>query len=285
MQSLNIIGGGRLGMAIGHLAHKAGYRIAAVYCRDLVHAQQAVAFIGDGLPLCDLAALPPAELNLLSVPDAALASLAETLAAGAYLAEGSLAFHASGVAEAALLSPLAGRLHCASWHPAFSFAEPARSVAAFAGTRCALEGDEAALPLLEAFTTALGAVPFRLAPGGKAAYHAALCVASNYLVTLHDLAQRLAGQGGMSDEVAQAVLGSLMRQTLENTLALGPRAALTGPISRADVGTLARHRAVLTAADDALYCVLGQATATLAASRLSAEQLQAVREALLLPRD
>lgn len=282
MLTLNIIGAGRLGKTLAQLAHRSGqYRIGAVVCRSLPAAQQACAFIGGGAPRDSLQALPAANLTLLAVPDGAIASVAAELAGTGTMAAGSVAFHASGVGEAALLAPLAAvGMRCASLHPAFSFAEPARAVQGFAGTRCALEGDVAAFPVLRDFAAAIGAVPFDLAPGGKAAYHAALSIASNYLVTLHDLAARVAAQAGMSDEVAAAVLGGLMRQTLENTLALGPQAALTGPIARGDAGTVARHRGVLSAEDDALYCVLGQATAGLAASRLDAAALTAVRESL-----
>ncbi|MFC3625008.1 Rossmann-like and DUF2520 domain-containing protein [Vogesella amnigena] len=283
MLTLNIIGAGRLGKTLARLAQDSGrYRIGAVLCRSLPAAQQACAFIGGGEPCDSLQALPAANLTLLAVPDGAIANVAAELAASGRLAAGSVAFHASGVGEASLLAPLAAAgVHCASLHPAFSFAEPARAVQGFAGTRCALEGDAAAFPALQDFAGAIGAVPFALAPGGKAAYHAALSIASNYLVTLHDLAARVAAQAGMADEVAAAVLGGLMRQTLENTLALGPQAALTGPIARGDAGTVARHRAVLAAQDDALYCALGLATARLAAGRLDAAAQAALGQVLL----
>ncbi|WP_174874926.1 Rossmann-like and DUF2520 domain-containing protein [Vogesella oryzae] len=284
MLTINIIGAGRLGKTLAKLAQQSGrYRIGAVLCRSLTAAQQACAFIGGGEPCDSLQALPAANLTLLAVPDGAIASVAAELAASGGLAAGSVAFHASGVGEAALLAPLAAQgVLCASLHPAFSFAEPARAVQGFAGTRCALEGDAAAFPSLQDFANAIGGVPFALAPGGKAAYHAALSIASNYLVTLHDLASRVAAQAGMTDEVAAAVLGGLMRQTLENTLTLGPQLALTGPIARGDAGTVAKHRAVLSTQDDALYCALGQATARLAATRLDAS-VQAGLQRVLQP--
>ncbi|WP_284209310.1 DUF2520 domain-containing protein, partial [Chitiniphilus shinanonensis] len=132
-----------------------------------------------------------------------------------------------------------------------------------------------ALPRLEALAQALGGQPFRLAPGGKAAYHAATVVASNYLVTLAALAQQLAAQAGLDTDAASAVLGPLMRQTLDNVLALGPAAALTGPIARGDAQTVARH---LAAIDDPLleaaYRTLGLATLPLAA--LPADQREAL---------
>jgi predicted short-subunit dehydrogenase-like oxidoreductase (DUF2520 family) len=109
---------------------------------------------------------------------------------------------------------------------------------------CALEGDAAALPLQD-FAAAIGARPFALAPGGKAAYHAALSVASNYLVTLTDIARQLARQGGVDEALLSALLGPLMRGSLANALSMGTQQALTGPIVRGDAATVARHLAVL----------------------------------------
>lgn len=284
MQTLNIIGAGRLGQTLGRLAQQAGYGIGSVLCRSVAAAEAACAFIGGGRPHTALQQVAPAELTLLAVPDGDIASVATALAREGRLLPGQVVFHASGAAEAALLAPLAAQgLYCASLHPAFSFAEPARAVAAFAGTRCALEGDPQAFASLQALARAIGGQPFLLAPGGKAAYHAALAVASNYLVTLHQLALQLSATAGMEPAQAQAVIGDLMQQTLANSLALGPAAALTGPIARGDAGTVARHRAVMAAAQDALYCALGEATLALASGRLDGERQAAVAKALRKP--
>lgn len=284
MQTLNIIGAGRLGQTLGRLAQQAGYGIGSVLCRSVAAAEAACAFIGAGKPHTALHQVAPAELTLLAVPDGDIASVATALAKVGRLQPGQVVFHASGAGEAALLAPLAAQgLYCASLHPAFSFADPARSVQAFAGTRCALEGDTRAFAPLQALARAIGGQPFLLAPGGKAAYHAALAVASNYLVTVHQLALQLSATAGMVPEQAQAVIGDLMQKTLANSLALGPAAALTGPIVRGDAGTLVRHRAVMTAAEDALYCALGEATLVLAAGRLDDERQAAVARALRQP--
>ncbi|BAK78012.1 protein of unknown function [Pseudogulbenkiania sp. NH8B] len=270
MARLSIIGAGRLGRTLGRLAHDAGYAVVDVLCRDAAHAAEALAFIGAGRAVTELAQLAPAELYLLAVPDAAIATTAQGLADAGVVPPGTLVFHASGAGEAGLLAPLTARgVRIGSLHPAFSFAEPARAVAGFGGTLCALEGEESVCAELEGLAEALGARPFRLAPGGKAAYHAALSMASNYLVTLNALALQVAAGAGIEPLVASQLVGGLMRQTLDNTLALGPAAALTGPIVRGDAGTVARHLAVI---DDALcadaYRAMGRATLRLAGERL-----------------
>ncbi|GAA5786868.1 Rossmann-like and DUF2520 domain-containing protein [Chitiniphilus shinanonensis] len=274
---LNLIGAGRLGRTLARAWRDAGHcEIGAVLCRDAAHARAAVAFIGAGQPTTTLNDLPVAELWLIATPDGAIAQVAAALAQVAGPRADDLVFHASGALDAAVLAPLADRgAVCGSLHPALSFADPQRALAALPGTACALEGAAAALPRLEALARALGGQPFRLAPGGKAAYHAATVVASNYLVTLAALAQQLAAQAGLDTDAASAVLGPLMRQTLDNVLALGPAAALTGPIARGDAQTVARH---LAAIDDPLleaaYRTLGLATLPLTA--LPADQREAL---------
>ncbi|AUH50123.1 DUF2520 domain-containing protein [Chromobacterium sp. ATCC 53434] len=271
MRTLTVMGAGRLGCSLARLAHLSGhYQVLDVVGRRPEPLRRAREFIGAGREATDLGQLRAADFYLLSVPDGEIASCANDLAAAGVAPAGCVVFHASGVGEAALLAPLAERgVLTASLHPAFSFADPARAVADFAGTLCALEGDEDACTRLEALALALGGRPFRLAPGGKAAYHAGLSVASNFLVALTAMAQRLTARAGVPDELAQPLLGGLMRQTLENALALGPRDALTGPIARGDVGTVERHLAALGDAElAAAYRALGRQTVALAGDRL-----------------
>jgi len=127
---------------------------------------------------------------------------------------------------------------------------------------------------LQDFAAAIGARPFALAPGGKAAYHAALSVASNYLVTLTDIARQLARQGGVDEVLLSALLGPLMQGSLANALSMGPQQALTGPIVRGDAATVARHLAVLPLELQPAYRVLGERTVALAGARLPEEARQ-----------
>lgn len=276
MQGLSIVGTGRVGRTLGRLAVASGkWQVVDCLARRHASALEALAFIGQGRAVDELKDLAAADLLLLSVPDDAIASVAQALLASGVVRPGCVVFHASGAAEAEVLAPLrAAGAHVASLHPAFSFADPARAVEQFAGTMCALEGDAAACVALQDFAAAIGARPFALAPGGKAAYHAALSVASNYLVTLTDMARQLARQGGVDEQLLPALLGPLMQGSLANVLSMGPQAALTGPIVRGDVATVARHLAVLPANWQPAYRALGERTVALAGERLSADAQQ-----------
>ena len=107
--------------------------------------------------------------------------------------------------------------------------------------------------------------PLRIADADRAAYHAAASVASNYLVAVEDLAERLAATAGLDREP----LVALARASLANWAALGAPGALTGPIARGDEETVARQRAAVAERvpeDLALFDALTAATRRLAGS-------------------
>jgi predicted short-subunit dehydrogenase-like oxidoreductase (DUF2520 family) len=285
MQTLSIIGAGRLGRTLGCLFMRSGLvSVTGVFCRTAAHAAEAVAFIGGGQPCDRLDSLPVSDLYLLSTPDDALSSTAWQLAQSG-LPAGALVLHASGALDSSVLAPLRRcNVRLGSLHPAFSFADPERALEQFAGCRCALEGDADALDDLLALAALLGGRGFQLRPGGKTSYHAALCMASNYLVTLTELSLHLARESGVPDELCQDLVGGLMRHTLDNVLTLGPHQALTGPIVRGDSETVARHVQSLSEGTllDA-YLALGRATLQLAGAQLKPEQVAAIARTLDRP--
>lgn len=274
MKVINIIGPGRLGQSLARLAMDSGqYQIGGVLARSESSAAKALDFIGAGQVCLQLTDLAAADLWLLAVPDSAIAEVAQQLAAAKVVKTGDVVFHASGALEAKILAPLQAQgASIASLHPAFSFADPVRAVATFAGTPCAIEGDAAACEMLNSFAQAIGGVPFALAEGGKVAYHAALSMAANYLVTLADLSLQTAHQAGIAPEMANRLVLGLMQQTFNNIQALGPASALTGPIARGDAATVAQHLAVLPVSHQAAYRAMGLATVALAGERLSEAQ-------------
>ena len=69
------------------------------------------------------------------------------------------------------------------------------------------------------------------------AAHAAAAVASNHLVALLGHAERIGAAVGIPSE---ALLG-LALGSAQNAVAVGPAAALTGPVARGDETTLVAH--------------------------------------------
>jgi predicted short-subunit dehydrogenase-like oxidoreductase (DUF2520 family) len=140
---------------------------------------------------------------------------------------------------------MAAGTRAGTFHPLVSFADVDRSVAALQGATVAIEGDEQLAGLLAEMAEAIGAVPVRLAPGSKAAYHAAAVLAAGGFVALLDSIVELGRVAGLDESGALAIYGRLVEQTLGNARALGVARALTGPLARGDLGTLDRHLSAL----------------------------------------
>jgi predicted short-subunit dehydrogenase-like oxidoreductase (DUF2520 family) len=268
-KTLNIIGAGHLGSAMGRLWQQAGLlQIGDVACRSDASAAAAASFIGAGRAVSDLARLGAADLFLLATPDDALQATCQALAARGAFCAGSIVFHCSGaLASDVLQAARAAGAVVASIHPIRSFAQPAQVAASFAGTWCGAEGDSAALAALAPLFEGLGARLVAIHPEHKALYHAAAVFASNYLVTIGDLALQSYAAAGVKREQALQIIAPLMENTLANLLAHGPEAALSGPVARGDTKTVQGHAAALQAFDPVLgklYLALAERTAELA---------------------
>lgn len=270
--SLTVIGAGRVGKTLARcMQQQALATIIDVLCSSDASALAAVGFIGAGTPRCQFSDLADATIFMLTVPDDQLSQCCEHLAASVKLGPKSVVFHCSGALPASILqaAALAGA-HVASVHPVRSFADPRHVAEHFAGTRCGIEGDPAALAVLAPLFTMMGAILVPLQSHAKSLYHAAAVFASNYVVSVLSVAQEAAVAAGVSPEMALQLLVPLASESIQNVLRLGPVAALTGPIARGDHDTVALQQQAVTAWNPqvgVLYEALADATRTLAARR------------------
>ena len=251
-KTVAIIGAGRLGGAFGRLLAHAGYRIVAVTARTSRSAAAAARFIGAGEPMTDIEkAVAGAAIVLITTPDRAIRAVCERIARSGALRPGVLVVHASGAHSLELLDAArqAGARR-AVVHPLQSVPSREQGVANIPGSFFRIEADRGALLRVRALARALGgrelALPrWRSDPESAAIYHAGAVAASNYLVTLLDFAVRhLQALGADRLQALQALL-PLVRGTLANVERLGIPGALTGPIARGDVETVAGHFAAL----------------------------------------
>jgi predicted short-subunit dehydrogenase-like oxidoreductase (DUF2520 family) len=213
---VGIVGAGRVGNALAAALRDAGVEVEGPLGRG-------------GRPAgCDAI--------LLCVPDAEITAAAEVVTAVA-----PLVGHTSGA------TPLSALAHAGvdafALHPLQTVAGPD---VRFEGAGAAVAGSSPeALAFATALAERLGMTPFEIDDDGRAAYHAAASVASNFLVTLQAAAETIAGGAGLEPEQARALLAPLVRQTVGNIAELGPEAALTGPVARGDEETVAAQRAAV----------------------------------------
>jgi predicted short-subunit dehydrogenase-like oxidoreductase (DUF2520 family) len=171
---------------------------------------------------------PGVDVVLLCVPDGQIA------AAAAAVPDGPLVGHCSGATGLEALGDREGF----SLHPLMSVptgSEPS----VLRGAGAAVDGtSERAVETACALAEALGLRATRVEPADRVAYHAAAAMAANFLVALEACAERLAETAGVSREQ----LAPLVLATAQQWAAMGPEAALTGPIVRGDEVVVARHR-------------------------------------------
>ena len=270
LPDIAIVGGGKVGTAVGILAVRAGLHVVAVGGRNADTTRAAAGRIGPGVRACPVdEAAGAGGLVLLTVPDDAIETVCRDLAEVNAFADGAVVAHCSGALSSDVLSPAQDACGCAvgSMHPLQTFPTAESALARLPGAYCFCEGDSRAVEMLEELARAIGATPARIDVGAKALYHAAAVTACNYLTTLLDAAVAMCAKAGIDRETALAALGPLSKATLENVAAMGPEGALTGPIARGDAGTVRRHLEALGGCDEkleALYRTAGLWTADLA---------------------
>lgn len=201
--------------------------------------------------------LGASDLIVIAVPDDAIGAVALRLARSNAMGDRHAVLHTSGLHDRSSLVALdASGAALGSWHPLQTFTVATGDPDRLAGAPAIVEGDARALAAAHALSQQLGMTPVvELTADRKASYHAAAVFASNYVVVLADIAERLARDA--DDDWPDGLFQPLMRQTVAN-LAAGPAAALTGPVRRGDAGTVERHLQALEGQERILYLVLAR---------------------------
>jgi predicted short-subunit dehydrogenase-like oxidoreductase (DUF2520 family) len=282
--STGIVGAGAVGTALGVALTRAGWPVHAVASRDAGRRARFTSQVEGVRAFAEAQALvEEVELIILAVPDDAIEPLAREIR----MYSGQAMIHTSGSLGAEVLAPaMAAGTQIGAFHPLVAFADTERAVAALHGATVAIEGDDELAAMLADMAERLGAHAVRLAPGSKAAYHAAAVLAAGGFVALLDAIAELGSVAGLDERGSLAIYGPLIEGTLGNARELGIQAALTGPMTRGDSGTLAAHLAALAAHAPGvlpLYVAAAHREIDLAVGRgvLAPETASVMRETLM----
>lgn len=237
MKRINIIGTGRVGRTMLRLL---GPSVGDVSSRTSQSARNAVSEAGHGQATV-LKEMRPADIWLLTVPDAKIETVACQLAESA--APPATAIHCSGFCTADIMAPLQKNgWSLASAHPNLSFADPLLAANAFDGTPVGLEGEAAAVQAADTLFASLGAVTFSIPSENKALYHAAAVFSNNFATVLQSIARDAWRDAGVPTDLVPVLNETLLNATAENVARLGPQAALTGPAARGDTDVVAAQQ-------------------------------------------
>ncbi|GLI03502.1 Rossmann-like and DUF2520 domain-containing protein [Phytohabitans aurantiacus] len=279
---VGVIGAGRVGAVLGAALERSGHRVVAASGASTGSKARRARLLPGAAELTPVeVAREATDLLIIAVPDDALAQVAAGVAAA--LRPGQVVAHTSGAHGLAVLAPvLASGARPLALHPAMTFAGTADDLAKLAGAAFGATAEPELRPFAERLVADLGGTVEWVAEDDRVLYHAALAHGANHLVTLvNEALDRLRDAGVVHPE---KVLGPLLRTSLDNTLRLGD-GALTGPVSRGDAGTVARHLDRLSAvAPESVpaYLALARRTAdrAIAAGRLRPLDAEPLLDAL-----
>lgn len=241
---IGIIGCGRVGASIGAAWRQAGHAIIGVSATSAASLERAEEML-PGVPVLDPDEITErVELVLIAVPDDEIAPLVTGLANLGRIHAGQILMHCSGRYGTEVLEAgtSLGALPIAL-HPSLTFTGTEVDLSRLRQATIAVTAPAPIRPVGEALVVELGAEPIDIAEADRPLYHAAITHASNHSITILTEAMELLAEAGVADP--SAVLHTLVDASVANTMQNGPK-ALTGPISRGDVGTVEAHLAALT---------------------------------------
>ena len=281
-----IVGMGKVGTAVGFLLRSAGYGIEAIADRSSAALNKGITYTG-GRPYINPAeAAQHADCIIITTGDDAIAAVCEEIAEGGAIARGAKVVHMSGAGGLDLLdSAKRAGAYVASIHPIQAFADVSGAIRNIPGSTFGITADECIREWAVQMVRDLGGTPFFVPEADKPLYHAAACIASNYLVTLVHIVEQIYLALGLDREEAIRSVWPLIKGTISNIEAKGTVQSLTGPIARGDSGTIGRHVAAFREKLPALssvYRELGMLTADIGIEKnsLTADRAKEIKKIL-----
>ncbi len=242
-----IIGLGKVGTAVGYLLNKAGYEIAAVYDQSEEALRSHTAYTGGKICPDPPQAAALADCILITTGDDMIAGACSLIAGSDALRPGCKVLHMSGAGGLDLLDAARSKgAYVASIHPIQSFPDFDAAVRNIPGSTFGITAQEEIKDWAISLVEDLGGIPLVVSEADKPLYHAAACMASNYLATLINMAETVYGRFGLKGDSAAKAFQPLIRGTLSNIESGGTIQALTGPIARGDAGTIRKHMQALS---------------------------------------
>jgi predicted short-subunit dehydrogenase-like oxidoreductase (DUF2520 family) len=235
-----IVGPGRVGTLLAVACSRAGHRVVAVAGGRPEARERLVELVAGVRPEPGpAAAAADTDLVVLAVPDDAIGALVTDLVRADAVSAGQRVVHVAGSQGLAPLR-LAARAgaRTAACHPAMTVPRDSTDPQLLVGTAWAVTAAPADRAWAHELVEDLGGDPHDVPDDRRVLYHAGLAVGSNAAGAAVAVARKLLLAAGIDDP--GPFLGPLVEASTRNVLARGAE-ALTGPVVRGDLGTVARH--------------------------------------------
>jgi predicted short-subunit dehydrogenase-like oxidoreductase (DUF2520 family) len=277
-----IVGAGAVAQALGRLMVAAGEPVVALAGRTRERAELAARFISapaeaDGsaasIQVVEMREVPGiASRVLIAVADEGIGPVAGALAAAGF--RSGVALHTCGARGPDALKALQDE----------TIMTPEQGVQSLPDVTFGVCGDQEAIAWALQIVTALNGRLLQIDADRLSYYHAGAVMASNAVMAALDAAVALFAQAGIDRDEALRAVAPLARASVDNAIASGPHAALTGPVARGDASTVAAHVRALQTVDPTvarLYLAAAEHLVQLAKRRgLPEERARAIELAM-----
>jgi predicted short-subunit dehydrogenase-like oxidoreductase (DUF2520 family) len=239
MTRIGVVGAGRVGAVLAAALRAAGHEVVAAAGESTASVDRIESMLPGVRRAKPTDVARSCDLLLLTVPDDMLENVVTTMVGAGAIRTGQTVCHTSGRHGLAVLSaaseigarPLA-------LHPAMTFTGTAVDLDRLPGCVFGVTAHDEDRAVAESLVADLDGLAMWVPEDKRTLYHAGLAHGANHLVTLVTQAMELLAASGAEDPAA--TLRPLLTAALDNALDSGD-AALTGPIVRGDVNTVAAH--------------------------------------------
>lgn len=242
-----IVGAGKVGSVLGRILVEEGARMTAVVSRSRASARTAGRLLRCANASTALTAIPrETDLVFITTPHDAVGEVARTLAELEGPDFRRLAVcHASGMLTASVLDPCAVRGAAVfSFHPLQTFPRdfhPRDILPRARGIFYGVDGPPRGVRMARRLAALLQGRIIVIPPERRVLYHAACVVASNHLTAMLAEVEAIIRAVLPRERKFMELVRPIIDATLANVAATSPAAALSGPVARGGVDTVARH--------------------------------------------
>ncbi len=254
---IGFIGAGKVGFSLGKYFCEHGLNVTGYYSRNPQSALQAAEFTST-MYFSDIGSIVEASDTLfLTVPDGTIKELWDYIEK--LPIKNKIICHCSGSLSSSVFSNIDNHnAYGYSIHPLLGISDKLNSYKELSNAFFTLEGSQGHLYEMQMLLKHLGNSVQIISPENKAVYHSAAVFCSNFIVALAQTSIDLLKDCGFDEQKASLALYPLMFGNMKNIVNQGTVKALTGPIERCDIETVARNISCLDGMNKQLYIMLSQ---------------------------
>lgn len=249
---IGFIGAGKVGVSLGKYFADNNQEITGYYSKFEKDAIEAAEFTNSQVYRNQEDLVKDSEMLFVTVPDGVIEKVWNQVKT--YDVSGKIICHASGALSSEVFSDISELKGFGfSIHPLFAVSDKYNSYKELSGSYFTIEGSEQKINVVKSFLEKMGNNVCIISKNDKVKYHASAAIASNLVVGLISLSERLLTECGFDEKSAHEALAPIIKGNVNHIINDGVTKALTGPIERNDITTVKKHLEILDDNDKEIY--------------------------------